>query len=141
MKKGIIFLFFVFFFCVYGNTQTVTFTIEVTNVVVNGGNIIMAIFSNAEEFRREDPPYVYVVQGNRTVVSQEVTLPYGEYLISVFQDANGNNDMDFGLFGIPKELLGLSNWNGRGFPSRNFDRHKVPVNGSTGKITIGLYKL
>ena len=141
MKKGIILLCFVFFFCIYGNAQTVTFTVEVTNVVANGGNIILAIFSNADEFRREEPSVVQVIQGNRTVVSCEITLPYGEYLFSVFQDANGNNDLDFGLFGIPKELLGLSNWNGRGFPSRNFDRFKVPVNGTTGKITIGLYKL
>jgi uncharacterized protein (DUF2141 family) len=67
-------------------------------------------------------------------------LPIGEYVITAFQDANNNQRLDFGLFGRPRELVGISNFFGRGNPSRNFDRQKILVNNSTGKITIGLYR-
>ena len=142
MKKGLIFLCFVFAFSVCAFSQnTRTFTIEITNVVVNNGNIIIAVFGSAEEFRNETPTQAFSLPSTATAVRQEVTLPYGEYLITSFQDANGNNDMDFNFLGIPKEILGMTNWNGRGFPSRNFDRHKVPVNASTTVISIGLFKI
>jgi len=31
---------------------------------------------------------------------------HNEYVISVYQDANNNGRLDYGLFGIPKELVG-----------------------------------
>jgi hypothetical protein len=34
----------------------------------------------------------------------------------------------------------MSNYSGSGYPSKNFDRQKIMVNNSTGRITIGLYK-
>ena len=36
-------------------------------------------------------------------------LPQGRYAIGVFHDANRNNRLDTGLFGIPKEQFGFSN--------------------------------
>jgi len=35
-------------------------------------------------------------------------LPPGEYAIQAFHDANGNDELDRGLFGIPKEAFGFS---------------------------------
>ena len=119
------------------NTQVV---IEITNVVINNGKVFLAIFSNANEFRNEEPPYVYELESTSTTLSQEITLPVGEYVISAFQDTNNNQRLDFGLFGIPRELVGISNYFGRGFPSRNFDRQKILINTSTEKIVIGLYR-
>jgi uncharacterized protein (DUF2141 family) len=36
-------------------------------------------------------------------------LPYGKYAVSVFQDINGNEKLDKGLFGIPAEPFAFSN--------------------------------
>ena len=144
MKKVLICVCFICLFSVCGFTQTVNsecvITVEISNVVINGGKVYMAVFSNAEEFRKEEPGIAFELQDNRAVVSVEFSLPPGEYVISAFQDANNNKKMDYGLFGIPKELVGISNYNGKGFPTKSFDRQKVPVNNATGKITIGLYK-
>lgn len=41
-------------------------------------------------------------------------LPAGTYAIRYFHDENGNEEMDKGAFGIPKEGYGFSN-NARGF--------------------------
>ena len=120
--------------------NNVQFTVEITNVVINDGNVIIAIFANANEFRREEPSFYFILDSTSTVITQEVSLPSGDYLISAFQDSNNNQRLDSNLFGVPKELVGISNYSGRGFPSRNFDRHKVPINNLTNKITIGLYR-
>lgn len=35
-------------------------------------------------------------------------LPPGSYALQVFQDVNSNNTLDFNLFGLPREPVGLS---------------------------------
>jgi len=141
MKKAFVFilLFGIFSFnCFSQSTRTVT--IEVTNVVVRGGPVYLAIFSNAEEFRKEEPKYFYVMGDSGTVLTQAVTLPLGDYVISGYQDANNNQLMDYNLLGVPRESVALSNYNGRGIPTKNFDRQKVTVTGTTDKISIMLVK-
>jgi len=36
-------------------------------------------------------------------------VPPGRYAVQAYHDANGNGDLDQGIFGIPKEGLGFSN--------------------------------
>jgi len=143
MKKIICVLIVLNMFSVYCFSQTVnskTVTIEITNVVINGGIVYLAVFSNAQAFRREEPDFSFAIAANNTSIFQSVTLSYGEYVIAAFQDANGNGIMDSNFFGIPRELVGISNYSGRGFPSNNFDRQKIPVGSTTDRITIGLYR-
>jgi len=72
-------------------------------------------------------------------MAQEFLLPNGHYVITVIQDANNNKRLDFVLFGIPRELVGISNFNGKGLPSRNFERQKILIDKTMEKITINLY--
>jgi len=143
MKKIIVLLFLFCVFSGYCFSQTVnnvTVMVEITNVVINGGKVYLTIFSTAESFRTETPDFLFTLGDNNTVLSQEVSLPAGEYVITACQDANGNGKMDYGLFGVPKELVGVSNYFGKGYPSKSFDKQKVLINNMTGKIVIGLYK-
>jgi uncharacterized protein (DUF2141 family) len=143
MKKTIIIIFISFVFCGLCFSQernTVNVTVEITNVVVNGGKVYLVFFSNSESFNKEEPEIAFELQADRVVLIKEVSLPRGEYVVSAFQDANNNLKLDFGLFGIPKELVGISNYFGKGLPSKNFDRQKILVDNTTGKIIIGLYK-
>ena len=143
MKKIVVLLSLIFTLTVFCYSQTVNnghITIEITNVVVNGGRIYLTICSTAESFRNETPDFTFIIEAQNTNVFQELSLPNGEYVISAFQDANYNQRLDYNLFGVPRELVGMSNYSGRGYPSKNFDRQKILVNNSTGTITIGLYK-
>jgi len=143
MKKVVILLGLIFTLTVYCFSQTVNnerIIIEITNVVINGGRIYLTICSTAENFRNETPDFTFILEAQNTNVFQELSLPNGEYVISAFQDANNNQRLDYNLFGVPRELVGMSNYFGRGYPSKNFDRQKILVNNSTGTITIGLYK-
>jgi len=135
--------FFVVFLCIFigkSFSQTVDFTVKISNVVINGGKVYLRVFSNAGEFSREEPYISFELEDTNAVLSQNISLIYGEYVIAAFQDSNGNGVVDYGLFGVPKELVGVSNYFGRGIPSKIFDRQKVFINSSTGIITIGLYK-
>jgi len=139
LKKIIVSLFLICVLTGYCFSQTVI-TVEVTNIVVNDGIVYVDIFSTADGFRNGNPYVSFQLQSNSAILTHEISLPNGEYLITAYQDANNNQRIDYGLFGVPKELVGMSNYSGSGYPSKNFDRQKIPVNNSTGKITIGLYK-
>ena len=143
MKKAAIFLLLGFVLTAHCFSQapgSVTISVEITNVQVNGGVVYLAVFSNAESFRREVPELAFELQSNSTTLHQNVSLPAGEYVVSAFQDANGNQKLDNNLFGVPRELVGVSNYDGKGFPSRNFDRQKIMINNETGVVVIGLYR-
>jgi len=143
MKKVIVLSFLFYFLSWYCFSQTVnnvTVTIEITNVVTNGGKIYLTIFSTIEKYKNGTPDFSFTLEDNNSIVSKELSLPVGEYVISAFQDANNNKSLDYGLFGTPKELVGISNYFGKGYPSKSFDKQKILINNMTGKIVIGLYK-
>jgi len=139
MKKFTILLLVGLIFCNYCFSQTGNITIETNNIVINGGIVYIGIFSNAESFRKEEPEFLFELEAANTTIFQELLLPNGEYVITAIQDANNNKKLDFGLFGIPRELVGISNFNGRGFPSRNFERQKILVDKTMKRIIINLY--
>jgi uncharacterized protein (DUF2141 family) len=130
-------IFIIYGYCLAQSENSIT--IEITNIVINGGTVYIGIFSSADSFRKEEPEFLFELEAVNTIMSQNLYLPNGEYVITAMQDANYNKKLDSGLFGIPRELIGISNYNGRGFPSRNFDRQKILVDRTTGKIIIVLY--
>jgi len=141
MKKGICLIIIGCALSAYCFAQTViTVTVEVTNIVVNGGKIYLALFKNADGFKNEVPDFAFILDADNTIKTQVISLPAGEYVVSAFQDANNNVKLDYGLLGVPKELVGISNYSGKGFPSKSFDKQKIMINNTTGKVTIGLYK-
>ena len=139
MKK-IVLVFLIYFFLFSQNicADEVSFTLEIHGVAINGGTIYIGIFSNDITFKNNQPEYTMRSNPNSDVISFNVKVLAGNYAIKVYQDSNNNGRLDTGLFGIPKEPSGISNWDGRGFPG-NFDKHKVIVNNGT-IITITLQK-
>jgi len=117
-----------------------TITLEIINVIENGGIIYVFIYSNEQSYRNREANFMFQFASNSKVISHELSIPYGEYAIAIFQDSNNNGQLDYGLFGIPRELVGMSNYLGRGFPANNFDKLKMSVNDTTDKITVGLYR-
>ncbi len=144
MKKVIIFFILSFSFCGFCFSQadnTVNVTVEINNIVTNGGKVYLVVFFTAESFKKEKPDLAVEIPFDESSVIKEGSLPRGECVLFVFQDANNNIKLDCGLFGIPKEKFGISNYFGKGYPSRNFDKQKIMIDENTGKIVLGLYKL
>jgi uncharacterized protein (DUF2141 family) len=70
-------------------------------------------------------------------------LPYGEYAIAIFVDANRNGKMDKNFLGIPKEQYGFSNNVMGRMAAPSFEQAKFKVTGPTTQnitLRIGIPK-
>ena len=105
-----------------------------------GGTIHISLFDDAQKYKDKVVFLTVKREPVADTIRLDVALHNGEYLISLFQDKNGNGDLDTNLFGLPLERVGLSNYDGRGIPG-NFDKHKVSVSDTTKKLSVSLYKL
>lgn len=138
MKKIIVFL--AAFLCSGIVFSQNSFTLEITGVKKQGGKIYISVFNSEQSFDDRKIYYSVVKDSNTETVCMSITLPAGEYVISMYQDWNGNAKLDSNFLGIPKEPFGFSNYNGKSAPG-NFDKLKVMVNDKKKKITVHLYKI
>lgn len=104
MKKFIIYLAIVMSFL------SEELTIEISNIKNSSGNIKIAVFPNKEGFPSEynSASYLFGFPAKNKKIIETISIPYGDYAISVFHDENNNDKLDTKLF-IPKEGVGASN--------------------------------
>jgi len=138
--KKIIFIsvFFLFFSGAVFSQIVNNITIEVSNIIVNGGKVYVYIYSNAEEFRNRSSSFALEFNDTNETLSQTITIPNGEYLIWLYQDTNNNGKYDADIFGTPKEPFGFSNYYGQGRPESDAWEHRIQINNSTRKVTVVL---
>jgi len=115
-------------------------TIEINGVTVNGGLLYVAVYSNEHDYKNETAFAQFILQPNNTVLTYLLDLPEGEYVVSVYQDKNGDEELNSGLFGIPSEHVGKTNYNLRGAPG-SFSKLKAPVNNSSTKLVVNMGKV
>ena len=126
MKKILTLLFFLLFSTsIFANQLNVT--IEISEVLPNQGKIIMAIYNSKSNYKKNIPYKKLTVESTSATLLVEEILPSGEYVISMFQDKNGNGKLDTYIFRIPKEPIGITNYFKKGIPGR-FKKLKVQIN-------------
>ena len=123
--------------CMWLSADESAILLEFTGVKINGGVVYAAVYDSAEAFKNEQPCRTFRLDPVSITVSVETKLDEGYYRISAFQDENGNGRLDTGLFGIPREPFGISNYSGQGIPG-NFKRLKLWIGQSVQKVTINL---
>jgi uncharacterized protein (DUF2141 family) len=111
--------------------------VTIKNIKDPKGTIQLAIYNSETDFLKK-PITGKVISANAKEVTVSFTnLKPGNYAISVYHDANANNEMDSNLIGIPTEPYGFSN-NAMGrFGPPAFDAAKVKVDQPV-KLTIEL---
>jgi uncharacterized protein (DUF2141 family) len=102
-------------------------TINISGIALNQGDIRIGIFNN-QEFPIGKPFKGVIANSDKNEISKTLQIPYGDYAIAIFQDANNNQKLDTNFFGMPKERLGSSGENILGRPT--FDNAKITVNGN-----------
>ena len=134
MKKILILLIFLLYsISIFADQLNVT--IEITEVLPNQGKIIMAIFNSKNGYKKNIPYKELKVESTSDTLFVNETLPSGEYVISIFQDKNGNGKLDTYLFNIPKEPIGLTNYFKKGIPGP-YKKLKVEINEDNRVIKI-----
>lgn len=126
MKKILILLIFLLYSTSIFATQ-LNVTIEINEVLPNQGKIVIAIFNSKKGYKKKIPYKALTIDSTSTTLLVEEVLPNGEYVISMFQDKNGNGKLDTYFFGIPKEPIGITNYFKKGIPG-GFKKLKVQIN-------------
>jgi uncharacterized protein (DUF2141 family) len=135
MKKLVV---FTLLFCINSAYAETKFTVEIHNVIKNDGIIYIGIYFNERSFKNKSPDISLQINSINDTIFQEIPLVEGEYVIGIHQDTNGNGEMDYGIFGIPKEPFGFSNMRGK-IPG-NYNQLKFRVNKYSERIVIPLVK-
>ncbi|MDF1549513.1 MAG: DUF2141 domain-containing protein [Bacteroidales bacterium] len=137
--KSILFFAAVFFLS-WNCLAQQTFKLEIKGVKKHGGTVYVSLFNTEKSYKNKEVFLSKKIDASNETLYMQMQLPRGEYFFSVFQDNNGNGKLDTNLVGIPKELVGLSNYDGKNIPG-NFNRHKVLVNETTKLVTVHLYQI
>jgi len=115
-------------------------TIEINGVTVNGGSVYVSVYSNENDYKSETAFDQFILQPDNKTLTHFLELPEGEYVVSVFQDSNNDGKLKTGVFGIPKEPVGKTNYNLKGSPG-DFNKLKAPVNSGSTKLIVNMGKV
>jgi uncharacterized protein (DUF2141 family) len=87
--------------------------IELSGLADAEGNIFVSAYDSADDWLSDKTVVTSKVAIadalDGDIVRYTLELPPGDYALSIFYDANGNDDLDTNFIGIPKEPMGLSN--------------------------------
>ena len=114
-------------------------TVQITNVTSEDGQIILAIYNSSETYDKRIAFKEVKLKPEIDTVIFETNVPDGEYLVMLVHDINNNGKLDTSFIGMPKEPVGLSNYDGKGIPGK-FKKHKFSVNENT-EIIIPLKEI
>lgn len=91
------------------NTLAAELTIKIKNVKHDASTIYIAIFANEANWPDGEPFRALSTPAETEVTTVSVEIPEGTYAVSVYQDINGNGQMDYNALRMPKEPWGVSN--------------------------------
>lgn len=120
-------------------SQNRNLTIVVENVKEANGQIVVALFTNEEDFLTTPwkSKVVAVSNINNTTAHFE-GLPEGDYAVSIFHDINTNMELDKNFFGVPKEGFGFSNNKMGTFGPPSFTESTIKLDSEKTEIIIRL---
>ena len=136
MFRKLLFL-FVLFAAVGSAFADNNVTLEINGVTVQGGLVYVAVYSNENDYKAENPFIRFILEPVNSTITRGLELPNGEYVVTIFQDVNSNGVLDTNFLGMPREPVGITNYNGRGIPG-GFQKLKMPVNNNSTRITVNM---
>ncbi len=115
-------------------------TLEIHNIVSGKGKILGGIYFTERSYKKRRHDILLAYNATGEMISENINLPAGECLITLYQDLDDDGKCKTGLFGIPKEPVGITNWDGSGVPG-GFEKLKILIDGATRKVIVALYNL
>lgn len=102
------------------------------------GKIHVAVYRQGDEFPSSKFLFKSVI-GEETKGKCEIqfeAIPFGSYAVAIYQDVNGNGQLDKGMFGIPSEPFAFSNNFRPKFGGPSFEKCKFDFNKDNQAIQI-----
>lgn len=118
--------------------QQPSLEIKISNVRMNDGNIVVAIFKEKSNWLKTPfrEKQLSASDGTKTASFQ---VPYGKYAISVYQDVNENGELDRTFIGIPKEPIAFGN-DHKPFGKPKFKSALIEHKSSSKTVEVTLYE-
>lgn len=126
-----------FLFSNSDNSQNVELTI--TGIRSSEGKIRIGLFEDDQTFQKETAAQNFEFEktglknGEMTV---QLKLESGIIGLSLLDDENGNSEMDYNFFGLPKEGFGFSNYYHSGFTKPVFEDFDFELNKPDQQVEI-----
>ena len=115
-----------------------TLTLIVSDTV-ESGDVRVAVFSNQTDFENGDSFFAVSSPASLSETKLEIKdLSPGNYGIALFQDLNGNEQLDRNLFGVPTEPYGFSQNPVILFSAPRFDEFEFELTGDPLVLNITL---
>ena len=140
MRKVFVISILVLMFAAIVSAQDSLFTISGQLQYEKDGLLFMSLTSESQFMKGGVKPTAFSIleavpdsAGNRLVSFVMDSIPVGEYVISAFQDVNGNGKLDMGFLG-PKEPFGFSGSRPRFIPK--FENLKFAVESDVNNMMI-----
>ncbi len=110
-----------------GGAEAAPLTVQVEGAIPGQGPVLVGICAGSLDFG--SCRYSQTVQPPAAEFQVAFPdIPEGSYAIAVFQDTNGNNNLDRDQRGLPLEPYGFSNGTGRTAPP-SFEAARITVTG------------
>ena len=108
--KPLIILLLLFLWSPIAFTQSHKLTLVFDNIEAIQGELSIGIFSNEETFLDEGNEFKkLILKVDGKSVRHQVTLPEGDYAVSVYHDKNADKQCNRNFIGVPTEGYGFSN--------------------------------
>lgn len=112
-------------------TNAQTIRLEIEGIKNNKGQLLVGIFDSQSNFKKENTVKQFRIAKSDIKNGKHIMLiPFkiGRYGISVMDDENGNDKMNYNFLGIPQEGFGFSNYYHKGLKYPNFEKFKFALN-------------
>lgn len=117
--------------------QTVEASVTISSVKVAGGTVYVALYDSEQGLKKNQPVASFALSPDAASVAATVSVPAGDYYVTAYQDVNSNGKLDTKIIGIPKEPVGISNYDGKSIPG-GFNKHKTKVDPTTKDVIVVL---
>ena len=121
-------IFLIFFTAFTSFAQNVELTIK--GIRSNKGTLLLGLFKDEESFKAEKPfKQIRIPKKNVRlgVMKTKLTLDTGVYGISLLDDENSNDEMDYNFFRMPEEGFGFSNYYHSGFSRPKLEDFRIRI--------------
>lgn len=109
-----------------------TLEVRITNIELIEGELYLSLTSDSTQFPMDiiDEKFRKTIKVDHSeMLISFSSLPEGFYALAIFQDLNGNGELDTKKFGIPAEPFAFSNAALRKFAPPYFEQAKFEISG------------
>lgn len=104
-----LFLFLISFLS-FSEQEKISLVVEVSGATPDKGQAIFSLFTSSENFLKQPvASETKPINNNGQVVFRLDQLEPGTFAVSIIYDEDSNGKLNTGFFGIPTELVGVSN--------------------------------